>query len=131
VDHQRLAVLCPLQRPRRVGRPDLWRPTPKFDFNFNDYGLGEDDAGFPGRSRVHADYSVQQKFYDNPKKYLDKIAWTITGDLGCEYGGGPAVGYYNPKGTLAGDGHADTYTGGVNCHNSHKTASPSRCSSAG
>jgi hypothetical protein len=63
----------------------------KLDFNFNDYGLGEDDAGFPGRSRVHADYSGQWKVYDNPKNFVDKFAWTLTGDAGCEYGGGPAA----------------------------------------
>ncbi len=73
-----------------LGGQIMWRPTPKFDFNFNDYGLGEDDAGFPGRSRVHADYSGQWKIYDDPKKFFDKWAMTITGDAGCEYGGGPA-----------------------------------------
>jgi hypothetical protein len=80
--------------------------------------MGEDDAGFPGRSRVHADYSAQVKFYDQPKRAMDKIAWTITGDAGCEYGGGPADGYYNPKGLSPLMGTADTYSGGVNCHNS-------------
>jgi hypothetical protein len=102
-----------------LGGQILWRPTPKLDFVWNDYGLGEDDAGYPGRSRVHADYSAQVKFYDNPKNTVDKIAWTLTGDAGCEYGGGPAVGYYNPKGLSPEMGTADTYTGGVNCHNSH------------
>jgi hypothetical protein len=102
-----------------LGGQILWRPNPNTDVVFNNYGMGEDDAGFPGRSRVHADYSVQQRFYNNPKKYLDQIAWTITGDAGCEYGGGPAVGYYNPKGFSPEFGSADSYTGGVNCHNSH------------
>jgi hypothetical protein len=102
-----------------LGGQILWRPNPNTDVVFNNYGMGEDDAGFPGRSRVHADYSVQQRFYNNPKKYLDQIAWTITGDAGCEYGGGPAAGYYNPKGLSPEFGSADSYTGGVNCHNSH------------
>jgi len=102
-----------------LGGQILWRPNPNTDVVFNDYGMGEDDAGFPGRSRVHADYSVQQRFYNNPSKLVDQIAWTITGDLGCEYGGGPAVGYYNPKGYSPEMGTADTYSGGVNCHNSH------------
>jgi hypothetical protein len=101
-----------------LGGQILWRPTPKLDVVWNDYGLGEDDAGFPGRSRVHADYSVQYKFYDQPRNTLDKIAWTLTGDAGCEYGGGPAAGYYNPKGLSPMMGTADSYTGGVNCHNS-------------
>jgi hypothetical protein len=30
----------------------------------------------------------RSSYYDNPKKALDKIAFTITGDAGCEYGGG-------------------------------------------
>jgi hypothetical protein len=102
-----------------LGGQILWRPTPYLDFVWNNYGLGEDDAGFPGRSRIHADYSAQVKFYDKPKNTLDKMAFTLTGDAGCEYGGGPAVGYYNPKGLSPEMGTADSYAGGVNCHNSH------------
>jgi hypothetical protein len=102
-----------------LGGQILWRPASKLDVVFNNYGLGEDDAGYPGRSRVHADYSVQYKFYDNPKNMMDKIAWTLTGDAGCEYGGGPAAGFYDPHGFSPEMGTADTYTGGVNCHNSH------------
>ena len=60
--------------------------------------FGRGCIGQPGRSRVHADYSAQVKVYDNPSKMLDKIAFTVTGDLGCEYGGGPALGTYDRKG---------------------------------
>jgi hypothetical protein len=102
-----------------LGGQILWRPTSYLDFVFNNYGLGEDDIGFPGRSRVHTDDSVQVKYYDKPKAFFDKAAFTVTGDAGCEYGGGPAVGYYNPQGFSPEMGTADTYTGGVNCHNSH------------
>jgi len=102
-----------------LGGQILWRPKPYLDFVWNNYGLGEDDAGFPGRSRIHADYSAQVKLYDDPTKMMDKIAMTVTGDAGCEYGGGPAVGYYNPKGLSPEMGTADSYAGGVNCHNSH------------
>jgi Putative beta-barrel porin-2, OmpL-like. bbp2 len=101
-----------------LGGQILWRPKPYLDFVFNNYGLGEDDAGFPGRSRVHADYSGQFKLYDQPSKMLDKIAMTITGDAGCEYGGGPAVGFFEPHGFSPEMGTADSYAGGVNCHNS-------------
>ncbi len=101
-----------------LGGQILWRPTPYLDFVWNNYGLGEDDAGFPGRSRIHADYSAQVKFYDKPSHFIDKAAFTLTGDAGCEYGGGPAVGYYNPKGLSPEMGTADSYAGGVNCHNS-------------
>ena len=108
-----------------LGGQILWRPKPYLDFVWNDYGLGEDDAGYPGRSRIHADYSAQIKFYDKPTQTLDKMAVTITGDLGCEYGGGPASfamggGTLNQKGLspVTGNG-VSTYNGGVNCHNSH------------
>lgn len=100
-----------------LGGQILWRPKPYLDFVWNNYGLGEDAVGYPGRSRIHADYSGQFKVYDNPSKLLDKIAFTITGDLGCEYGGGPSSGPYNPKGYSPEMGTSSAYTGGVNCHN--------------
>ena len=99
-----------------LGGQILWRPKPYLDFVWNNYGLGEDVIGQPGRSRVHADYSGQFKVYDNPSKFLDKIAFTVTGDLGCEYGGGAAGGPYDPKGNSPENGTSSTYTGGVNCH---------------
>lgn len=107
-----------------LGGQILWRPKPYLDFVWNDYGMGEDDAGYPGRSRIHADYSTQVKFYDKPKNFLDKAAFTVTGDLGCEYGGGPAA-YaitgqtsYSPQGLSPETGTSSDYVGGVNCHNS-------------
>jgi hypothetical protein len=104
-----------------LGGQILWRPTPYLDFVWNNYGLGEDDAGeqqsgAPTRSRVHADYSAQVKFYDKPKNFLDKAAFTLTGDAGCEYGGGAAGGPYSPTGASPEMGSSSTYTGGVNCH---------------
>jgi len=107
-----------------LGGQIMWRPNGKFDFNFNDYGLGEDDAGFPGRSRVHADYSGQWKIYDNPKNFVDKWAMTLTGDAGCEYGGGPASYAVTGQTTRSSAGLSpemgtgSTYNGGVNCHSS-------------
>ena len=101
-----------------LGGQILWRPKPYLDFVWNNYGLGEDDAGYPGRSRIHADYSAQVKVYDRPTKLLDKIAFTVTGDLGCEYGGGPSSGPYDTHGFSPEMGSGSTYSGGVNCHNS-------------
>jgi hypothetical protein len=106
-----------------LGGQILWRPKPYLDFVFNNYGLGEDAVGFPGRSRVHADYSAQVKYYDKPGRFFDKAAFTVTGDAGCEYGGGPASfgtsnGALDPKGKSPETGTTDTYNGGVNCHNS-------------
>jgi hypothetical protein len=101
-----------------LGGQILWRPKPSLDFVFNNYGLGEDAVGYPGRSRVHADYSAQVKYYDKPERFVDKAAFTITGDAGCEYGGGPSSGPYDPHGYSPEMGTSSTYTGGVNCHNS-------------
>ncbi len=106
-----------------LGGQILYRPKPFLDFVFNDYGMGEDDAGYPGRSRIHADYSAQVKVYDKPKQFFDKAAFTVTGDLGCEYGGGPAayagngVTSFSPTGATPETGTGSTYAGGVNCHN--------------
>jgi len=100
-----------------LGGQILWRPKPYLDFVWNNYGLGEDVIGQPGRSRIHADYSAQVKVYDKPSNLLDKIAFTVTGDLGCEYGGGPAGGPYDPKGSSPEMGSNSTYAGGVNCRN--------------
>ena len=113
-----------------LGGQILWRPTPNLDFVWNNYGLGEDDSANLGRSRVHADYSAQLKVYDQPAKFLDKIAFTATGDAGCEYGGGPISfstpdGALNPKGLSPEKGTTDTYNGGVRCHGSEaKTGKP-------
>ena len=113
-----------------LGGQILWRPTNNLDFVFNNYGLGEDDSSNLGRSRVHADYSAQVKVYDRPTKMLDKIAFTATGDLGCEYGGGPVSfstpdGVINLKGLSPEKGTTDTYNGGVRCHGSEaKTGKP-------
>ena len=43
-----------------------------------------------GRSRIHTDDSIEVKYYDHPENFLDKMAFSFTGDLGCEYGGGVA-----------------------------------------
>jgi len=106
-----------------LGGQVLYRPTQWLDLVANNYGLGEDDTGFPGRSRIHTDDSVQVKYYDKPKQFLDKMAITFTGDLGCEYGGGPASfatpdGVLNPKGLSPEMGTTSSYNGGVNCHSS-------------
>jgi hypothetical protein len=94
-----------------LGGQILYRPKPWLDLVWNNYGLGEDDAGYPGRSRIHADYSAQVKYYDKPKAFFDKAAFTLTGDLGCEYGGGPAsyagngVTSFQSDGRLVGTGN--------------------------
>lgn len=66
----------------------LWRPTGWFSFVGNQYALGEDTLGVPGRVRYHTDDSIQVKYYDHPERRLDKMAFSLTGDMGCEHGGG-------------------------------------------
>jgi hypothetical protein len=55
---------------------------------FNNYRLGEDAPGIPNRARFHTDDSVEVKYYNKPEKLLDRMAFSLTGDLGCESGGG-------------------------------------------
>jgi Putative beta-barrel porin-2, OmpL-like. bbp2 len=42
----------------------------------------------PGRVRYHTDDSIEVKYYDHPENLLSKAAFSLTGDLGCEHGGG-------------------------------------------
>jgi hypothetical protein len=72
-----------------LGGQILWRPHSWLSFVFNNYGMGTDTLGNPGRSRIHTDDSMELKYFDHPDSYgLDKMAFSLTGDLGCEYGGG-------------------------------------------
>ena len=80
-----------------LGGQILYRPKPWLSMVFNNYGMGEDTLGLIGRSRIHTDDSVEVKYYDNPSKTLDKMAFSVTADLGCEYGGGVSC-FGNRKG---------------------------------
>ena len=71
-----------------VGGQILWRPTAWLSILGNQYALGADALGQPGRIRYHTDDSVQVKYYDNPHTFISKAAFSLTGDLGCEHGGG-------------------------------------------
>jgi len=71
-----------------LGGQILYRPKPWVSLVFNNYGLGEDAVGISDRSRLHTDDSVEMKYYDKPDNFIDKAAFTVTGDLGCEFGGG-------------------------------------------
>jgi hypothetical protein len=78
------------------GMQILWRPNGWFSFHGNQYALGEDALNSPGRVRYHTDDSIQIKYYDRPGEWLDKMAFSLTGDLGCEHGGGVSC-YTNSK----------------------------------
>ncbi|MBV8845550.1 MAG: outer membrane beta-barrel protein, partial [Bryobacterales bacterium] len=71
-----------------VGGQILWRPTENLDFVWNTYTLGRDVLGNPYRSRYHADWSQEWKYWQNPNKFMHRMAFTVTEDFGCETGGG-------------------------------------------
>ncbi|HEX6772077.1 MAG TPA: outer membrane beta-barrel protein [Acidobacteriaceae bacterium] len=72
-----------------IGGQILWRPTGRLSILGNQYALGEDTLGVPGRIRYHTDESVQYKYFDRADaKYLSRVAFSLTGDAGCEHGGG-------------------------------------------
>ncbi len=66
----------------------LWRPTEWFQALSNNY-YGHDAQDVPDRSRFHTDNSIEVRYLNNPgNKGLSKAAFSITGDLGDESGGG-------------------------------------------
>jgi len=69
-----------------LGGQIKWTPRPWINVISNNYGLGHDDLYIPNRGRVHTDDSVEIKYYDHPEKFLDKLAFSFTGDMGCEFG---------------------------------------------
>jgi len=72
-----------------LGGQIQYRPEEWLAFVFNQYGYGEDNLGLPRVQRIHTDDSVEVRYYNNPKaKYIDKAAFSFTGDLGCQYGPG-------------------------------------------
>ncbi len=81
-----------------VGAQILWRPNGSFEFVGNQYILGEDTLGVPGRVRYHTDDSIQWKYYEHPDRTLDKMALSLTGDMGCEHGGGVSCAGDSAKG---------------------------------
>ena len=75
------------------GRPGfgmqiLWRPNGWLSVLGNQYALGEEALGVQGRIRYHSDDSIEIKYLDQPENFLSKAAFSLTGDIGCEHGGG-------------------------------------------
>ena len=106
-----------------LGGQIIYRPKSWLSLVFNNYGMGEDTLGNGNgqfaRSRIHTDDSVEVKYYDRPENFLDKMAFSLTGDLGCEYGG---------KGTSIG-AQGQVVVNNVNCH--HNTATSRKQTFAG
>jgi hypothetical protein len=90
-----------------LGGQIKWTPRPWINVISNNYGLGHDDLYAPNRGRIHTDDSVEIKYYDRPGQFLDKMAFSFTGDLGCEFG---------PSQTPA----SGLYVQGVGCHGDTK-----------
>ncbi len=81
-----------------VGGQILWRPVGWFSILGNQYALGEDALNTPGRVRYHTDDSMEVKYYDHAERRLSKAAFSLTGDMGCEHGGGVSCAGDSAKG---------------------------------
>jgi Putative beta-barrel porin-2, OmpL-like. bbp2 len=90
-----------------LGGQIKWTPRPWVNVISNNYGLGHDDLYIPNRGRVHTDDSVEIKYFDRPGQTLDKMAFSFTGDMGCEFG---------PSTTTS----TGVYLQGVSCHGDTK-----------
>jgi len=72
-----------------LGGQLLWMPKEWFKLVANQYGFGEDNLGLPHTERIHTDDSIEVRYYNNPESLgLSKMAFSFTGDAGCQYGGG-------------------------------------------
>jgi hypothetical protein len=71
-----------------VGGQIKYTPRPWMNIISNNYGLGHDDLYLPNRGRLHTDDSIEIKYFDRPEKTVDKMAFSFTGDVGCEFGNG-------------------------------------------
>ena len=78
----------------------LWRPTGSFSVVGNQY-VGKDTFGNPKRIRAHTDDSIMMKYLDRAGRTLDKAAWSLTVDAGCESGGGVTPGSQHFLGFMA------------------------------
>jgi hypothetical protein len=72
-----------------LGGQLLWMPKEWFKLVANQYGYGEDNLGLPKTQRIHTDDSIEVRYYNKPESLnLSKMAFSLTGDAGCQYGGG-------------------------------------------
>jgi len=71
-----------------IGVQILWRPNGWLSVLGNQYMLGEEALGNPDRVRYHSDDSIEIKYLDRQESFLSKAAFSLTGDIGCEHGGG-------------------------------------------
>lgn len=71
-----------------IGANITWCPSESIKMLTNDY-YGTDAPGIPQRKRFHSDNSVLVRYYNRPySKGISRIAFSVTGDIGFEKGGG-------------------------------------------
>lgn len=71
-----------------LGGNITWCPNENIKMLTNNY-YGADAALIPNRKRFHSDNSILVRYYDRAKsKGISKMAFSLTGDVGSEKGGG-------------------------------------------
>lgn len=71
-----------------IGGNITWVPNNNLKLLTNNY-YGTDAAGIASRKRFHSDNSILLRYYNKPNsKSISKIAFSLTGDIGFEKGGG-------------------------------------------
>lgn len=71
-----------------VGGNITWCPNENIKMLTNDY-YGADAALIPNRRRFHSDNSLLVRYFKNPKSNgVSQMAFSLTGDIGFEKGGG-------------------------------------------
>lgn len=83
-----------------VGEQTLWRPNAWLSIMGNQY-YGADTLGTPGRLRFHTDDSIMIKYHDSPNSFINRAAFSLTLDAGCEDGGGVNCANQNFLGFMA------------------------------
>jgi hypothetical protein len=72
-----------------LGGQLLWEPKEWFKLVANQYGYGQDNLGLPHTERLHTDDSIEVRYYHDPESpHVSKMAFSLTADAGCQYGGG-------------------------------------------
>jgi hypothetical protein len=72
-----------------LGGQLLWEPKEWFKLVANQYGFGNDNLGLPKTERIHTDDSIEVRYFSKPESLgISKMAFSLTADAGCQYGGG-------------------------------------------
>jgi len=72
-----------------LGGQLLWMPKEWFKLVANQYGYGQDNLGLPHTERIHTDDSIEIRYYSKPESLkVSKMAFSLTADAGCQFGGG-------------------------------------------